>query len=70
MDFNFSYKKDFDSIRILVLGGSQGAKIFAQELPQIFEKLNNKFKKKKIKIFQQCHRDQMLNYQNFMKELK
>ena len=70
MDFNFSYKKkDFDSIRILVLGGSQGAKIFAQELPQIFEKLNNKFKKK-IKIFQQCQRDQNAQLSEFYERVK
>ena len=47
----------FDSLNILVLGGSQAARIFADELPQIFKKLKNS--KKEIKIFQQC-----LNSQN------
>ena len=34
-------KKQFESLKILVLGGSQAAKIFADELPPIFKKLNN-----------------------------
>ena len=47
----------FDDIKILVLGGSQAAKVFADKLPQIFKR----FKEFKIpiKIFQQC-----LNKQN------
>jgi len=47
-----------DSLNILVLGGSQAAKIFAEEFPQIFKKL--KESKLKIKIYQQC-----LNSQNY-----
>ena len=43
----------FDSLNILVLGGSQAARIFADEFPQIFKKL--KESKIKIKIYQQCH---------------
>ena len=46
-----------DSLNILVLGGSQAAKIFAEEFPQIFKKLKDS--KIKIKIYQQC-----LNSQN------
>ena len=30
-----------DKLNILVLGGSQAARVFAQELPQIFENLKN-----------------------------
>ena len=47
---------NFDSLKILVLGGSQAAKIFAEEFPQIFKKLKNS--KIRIKIYQQCHYSQ------------
>ena len=53
----------FKDIKILVLGGSQGAKVFADELPEIFEKLNNS--EFSLKIYQQCQTDQnnkLLNY--------
>ena len=44
------------SMKILVLGGSQAAEIFAEALPEVFEKLKNfKFP---IKIFQQCLKSQ------------
>ncbi len=43
-------------LNILVLGGSQAAKIFADELPEIFEKL--KKSKIPIKVFQQCQEKQ------------
>ena len=46
----------FEKINILVLGGSQAAKIFADELPEIFEKL--KKSKIPIKVFQQCQEKQ------------
>ena len=46
----------FDSLNILVLGGSQAAKIFAEELPQIFKKLKDS--KIKIKVYQQCQKSQ------------
>ena len=46
-----------EGLNILVLGGSQAAKIFAEEFPQIFKKLKDS--KIKIKIYQQC-----LNSQN------
>ena len=45
-----------DNIKILVLGGSQAAKVFAEKLPQIFEKLKNL--KIPLKIYQQCQNDQ------------
>ena len=49
-------RSELDSINILVLGGSQGAKIFADQLPQIFEKL--KKNKIKFKLYQQCQNKQ------------
>ena len=33
-----SEKTEINNLKILVLGGSQGAKVFADELPQIFKK--------------------------------
>ena len=46
----------FDEIKILTLGGSQGAKIFADVLPQIFAMLNNSGIP--IKVYQQCKKEQ------------
>ena len=56
---------NYDEMRILILGGSQAAKIFAEELPTIFEKL--KKNNIKIKIFQQCHKDQNTQLSQFYK---
>ena len=47
---------NLDYLNILVLGGSQGAKVFAEELPQIFKKLNNS--QLQIKVYQQCLKNQ------------
>ena len=47
----------FDDIKILILGGSQAAKVFAEKLPNILEKFKNT--EMKIKVYQQC-----LNLQN------
>ena len=47
----------FDDIKILVLGGSQAAKIFADKLPQIFKKFKNFGIS--IKVFQQCQNKQI-----------
>ena len=52
-------------IKILVLGGSQAAKIFADELPQIFEKL--KKSGIPIKIYQQCQKKQNDELSKFYK---
>ena len=57
----------FDNIKILVLGGSQAAKIFADDLPKIFEQL----KKSKVpidKIYQQCQKKQNEQLSNFYKK--
>ena len=58
-DQNVSFK----DINILVLGGSQGAKVFADELPEIFKKLKNS--EFKFKIYQQCQKDQNDKLFNF-----
>jgi UDP-N-acetylglucosamine--N-acetylmuramyl-(pentapeptide) pyrophosphoryl-undecaprenol N-acetylglucosamine transferase len=58
--------KNFDSIKILVLGGSQAARVFADELPEIFVKL--KKSKFSIKIYQQCQKNQNENLSNFYKK--
>ncbi len=56
------FKRNFDclenekKIKILILGGSQAAKIFAEKLPKIFEKCNKDGVP--LKIFQQCLPDQ------------
>ncbi len=59
IDSNINIKKkvdNFDELRILVLGGSQAAKIFADELPQIFKKIKNT--KFNISVYHQCHKNQ------------
>ena len=55
-----------DSLNILVLGGSQAAKIFADEFPLIFKKLRDS--KIKIKIYQQCHNSQNDRLSQFYKK--
>jgi len=45
-----------ENLNILVLGGSQAAKIFAEELPPIFKKLKNM--DINLKIYQQCQKEQ------------
>jgi len=55
----------FDSIKILVLGGSQAAETFAEVLPQIFERLKNS--KLPIKIYQQCLKKQNDQLSHFYK---
>ena len=51
-----SQKYRFDKMQILVLGGSQAAKVFADKLPQIFKKFKNF--EIPIKIYQQCQNSQ------------
>ena len=58
-------QNNFDYLKILVLGGSQGAKVFAEELPQIFKKLKNSGLQ--IKIYQQCLNEQNKELLNFYK---
>ena len=56
----------FENLNILVLGGSQAARIFADEFPQIFKKLQDS--KIKIKIYQQCHNNQNDQLSQFYKK--
>ena len=51
-----SEKGKFDKLNILVLGGSQAARVFADKLPSIFKKLKKNYIP--IKIFQQCQKIQ------------
>ena len=48
------------NLKILILGGSQAAKVFAEELPPIFEK-ESKIQKLPVKVYQQCQKNQ--NYE-------
>ena len=58
----------FNDIKILVLGGSQAAKVFADKLPKIFETIKNS--KMPIKVYQQCHNEQNNDLSKFYKEKK
>ena len=55
-------------MKILILGGSQAAKIFAEELPQIFLKLKNN--KISIKVYQQCQKKQNEQLSQFYEKTK
>ena len=54
---NNQYLNKANNIKVLVLGGSQAAKVFADILPEIFEKLNKS--KFFIKVYQQCQKNQI-----------
>ena len=58
--------KKFEKIKILVLGGSQGAKIFGKELPQVFKKIHNS--ELSIKIYQQSLIEQSDKLLSFYKD--
>ena len=57
---------NFDKINVLVLGGSQAAKVFAEKLPKIFEKIKNS--EIPIKVYQQCQSEQNDQLSNFYKK--
>ena len=63
-----SRSNKFDEIKILILGGSQAAGIFANELPAIFEKLKNS--EIPIKVYQQCQKKQNEQLSQFYKKTK
>jgi len=69
--FNFQFKSDFDKkdkkLKILILGGSQAAKIFAEKLPEIFKSC--KEAKIPLKIYQQCLPEQNKFLTSFYKDL-
>tara|TARA_A100001015_G_C15040410_1_gene739220 strand:- start:1336 stop:2412 length:1077 start_codon:yes stop_codon:yes gene_type:complete len=57
INLNLTNSEDkLENIKILVLGGSQAAQIFAEQLPPIFVKLAEKGLK--ITVYQQCLKDQ------------
>ena len=58
-------KDKFNIINILVLGGSQGAKIFAEKLPQVFKNL--KESGIPLMIYQQCQTNQEGELSRFYK---
>ena len=61
---NFNEKND---LKILVLGGSQAAKIFGEKLPRIFEMI--KKENLKISIYQQCLPEQNNSLKNFYESI-
>ena len=58
----------YDELKILVLGGSQAAKVFAEQLPSIFKKLQETGVS--IKIIQQCQEQQRTQLSEFYKNVK
>ena len=68
LDGNKLYHLKQKTTTILVLGGSQAAKVFAEQLPRIFEKLKNS--KAPIKIYQQCQNKQNEQLSEFYKKAK
>jgi len=61
-----SNKKD-GKLKILILGGSQAAKIFAEKLPEIFQECNKA--KIPLKIYQQCLPEQNKFLSSFYRSL-
>ena len=66
--FKEIHNNKFDEIKILVLGGSQAAKVFADKLPPIFKKIKNY--EIPIKVYQQCQNKQNDQLSNFYKKEK
>ena len=68
-DFKMKIKSyNNDKIRILVLGGSQGAKVFSTILPKIISHFSKK-DLKNIFLIQQSRKDDILTLTKFYKEL-
>jgi len=61
-------KDELDKLKILILGGSQGAKVFAELLPPIFKKIKNAGIP--IQIYQQCQKNQKNQLSDFYKKNK
>jgi len=62
------FKNDIATLNILIIGGSQAAKIFAERLPNIFKVCSDN--KIYLKIFQQCLPEQNNYLENFYKKIK
>ena len=56
------HKKILDEVKLLIIGGSQGAKFFDQG---INEAILNLLKKYKLKVYQQSNRENFKNLENF-----
>ena len=69
INFQKDYNKNFidGKIKILILGGSQAAKVFAEELPKIFKEC--KEANIPLKIYQQCLIEQNNYLSSFYKNL-
>ena len=67
-DISDKKKDELDNLKILILGGSQGAKVFAEILPPIFEKIKNA--DIPIEIYQQCQNNQKNQLSEFYKKTK
>ena len=67
---NQSYSKlgAKDVMQILVLGGSQGAKVFAEVIPAAVQLLDKNLQKR-LKIIQQCRQDDVASIEKAYKEL-
>tara|TARA_X000001036_G_scaffold318320_1_gene296739 strand:- start:2238 stop:3338 length:1101 start_codon:yes stop_codon:yes gene_type:complete len=68
---NFQFKSDLNQndkkLKILILGGSQAAKIFAEKFTEIFKKCNES--KIPLKIYQQCLPEQNSFLTSFYEDL-
>ena len=68
---NFEVKSDsketYEKLKILILGGSQAAKIFAEKLPKIFKECKDA--KISFKIYQQCLPEQNKFLTSFYEDL-
>ena len=58
-----------DKFVLLIVGGSQGAKVFAETVPEMV-KLLDKNKQEHIEIYQQCRKGEEKNLENIYDELK
>ena len=58
----------FESLEILILGGSQAAKTFAEVLPPIFKRI--KKLNIPVKIYQQCQKRTNQNFKKFLQRSK
>jgi UDP-N-acetylglucosamine--N-acetylmuramyl-(pentapeptide) pyrophosphoryl-undecaprenol N-acetylglucosamine transferase len=69
LDYSYTNNRDYknEKIGILILGGSQAAKVFAEQLPKIFKKCQET--KLLFKIYQQCLPEQTESLRNYYKNL-
>ena len=68
LNYKNTYKSNKNEISILILGGSQAAKIFAEKLPMVFESC--KKENMNLTIFQQCLKSQSAQLEEKYKSLK